>query len=194
MVADTLPTNPSFFSFQVTIASITFTPAVGTATTVNLSPARTVDLTRLQTDTAFLGTFTNMPTGRYTNATLVLSGNATITFLNDTPSTLSGCPTLTICPLSLPASSNPAAAISYTVSQNAVAGIGINLNIANAVSIAANALAVNFANTNVLSAFTLPRTGSTLAAGQFDLIEDHQLGHLDRSWVPRRLDNFQHRV
>jgi hypothetical protein len=172
MVADTLPTNPSFLSFQVTISSITFTPAVGTATTVTLNPARTVDLMRLQTDTAFLGTFKNLPTGQYTTATLVLSGNAIITFLNNTPATLSGCPTLTICPLSVPASSNPVAAISYAVSANAVVGIGIDLNMTNAVSIAANALSVNFANTNVLSGFILPRTGSTLASGQLDLIED----------------------
>lgn len=172
MVADTLPTNPSFLSFQVTISSITFTPATGSATTVTLNPARTVDLMRLQTDTAFLGTFGNMPTGQYNSATLVLSGNAIITFLNDTGSPLSLCPNQTICPLSVPASSNPVATISYSVSANAVSGIGIDLNIANAVSIAANALTVNFANTNVLSAFTLPRTGSTLAAGQLDLIED----------------------
>jgi hypothetical protein len=172
MVADTLPANPSFLSFLVTVSSITFTPATGTATTVTLNPARTVDLMRLQTDSAFLGTFGNMPTGQYNSATLVLSGNAIITFLNDTAATISGCPTLTICPLSVPASSNPVATISYSVSANAVSGIGFDLNIANAVTIAASALTVNFANTNVLSAFTLPRTGSTLAAGQLDLIED----------------------
>lgn len=172
MVADTLPTNPSFLSFQVTISSITFTPATGPATTVTLNPARTVDLMRLQTDTTFLGTFASLPTGQYNTATLVLSGNAIITFLNDTAATISGCPTLTICPLSVPASSNPTATISYAVSANSVVGIGIDLNIANAVSIAANALTVNFANANVLSGFTLPRTGSTLAAGQLDLIED----------------------
>jgi hypothetical protein len=172
MVADTLPANPSFLSFQVTIAKLTFTPAVGTATTVTLTKALTVDLMRLQTDTAFLGTFANLPTGQYTNVTLTLSGNAIITFLNDTAAPLSLCPASTICPLSIPASSLPVATISYAVSQNAVTGIGIDLNIANAVSIVANALTVNFANANVLSAFTLPRAGSNLAVGQLDLIED----------------------
>jgi hypothetical protein len=172
MVADTLPANPSFLSFQVTIASITLTPAVGTATTVNLSPARTVDLMRLQTDTAFLGIFGNIPTGQYTNATLTLSGNAIITFLNDTATTISSCPASTICPLTVTASSNPVAAVSYVVSQNGVTGIGIDLNIFSAVSIVQNALAVNFSNANVLSAFTLPRAGSNLASGQLDLIED----------------------
>ena len=172
MVADTLPSNPSFLSFQVTISSITFTPSSGTATTVTLNPARTVDLMRLQTDSAFLGTFGNITVAQYTSATLVLTGNAIITFLNDTGSTLSGCPKSTICPLSVPASSNPIATISYSVSQNVVTGIGIELKILNAVSTAGGALAVNFANTNVLSGFTLPRTGSNLAAGQLDLIED----------------------
>ena len=172
MVADTLPANPSLLSFHVTISSITFTPSSGTATTVTLSPARTVDLMRLQSDSAFLGTFGNIPTGQYNSATLTLSGNAIITFLNDTAATVSGCLASNICPLSIPASSNPIATISYSVSQSAVTGVGIDLNIANAASIASNALTVNFANANVLSAFTLPRTGSSLASGQLDLIED----------------------
>jgi hypothetical protein len=172
MVADHLPANPSLLTFQVTITSIVFTPVSGTATTVNLSPALTVDLMRLQTDSVFLGTFAKIPAGQYASATLFLTGNANITFLNDTGTTLSGCPTLTICPLSVVASSTPVATLSFTVAQNAVTGIGFDLNFANAVKIAANALTVNFTNNNVLGAFTLPRANSNLAAGQLDLIED----------------------
>ena len=173
MVADTLPANPALLTFQVTIASITFTPASGTATTVNLSPALTVDLMRLQTDTVLLGTFANIPAAQYNSATLTLSGSANITFLNDTPNTtISGCPPATICPLSVAASSNPVATVSFTVSPNAVTGIGIDLNFANAVSISGNALAVNFNNNNVLSGFTLPRQGSNLSSSQFDVLED----------------------
>jgi hypothetical protein len=172
MVADHLPANPSLLTFQITISSIVFTPVSGTATTVHLSPALTVDLMRLQTDSVFLGTFANIPAGQYTSATLFLAGNANITFLNDTGATLSGCPTLTICPLSVAASSTPVATLSFTVAQNAVTGIGFDLNFANAVKIAANALTVNFTNNNVLGAFTLPRANSNLAAGQLDLIED----------------------
>jgi len=172
MVADTLPANPSLLTFQVTIASITFTPASGTATTINLNPALTVDLMRLQSDTVFLGTFANIPAAQYTSVTLVLSGNANITFLNDTMASLSQCSINSICPLSVAASSNPVANISFTVSQNTVTGVGIDLNFANAVSISGGNLVVNFSNNNVLSAFTLPRANSNLAAGQFDLIED----------------------
>src|SRR6266550_6260018 len=174
MVADTLPANPSLLTFQVTIASIKFTTSSGTSTTVNLNPALSVDLMRLQTDTVFLGLFANIPAAQYTSMTLVLSGNANITFLNDTPSTLSGCLANNVCPVSVAASGNPVATVSFTVSQNAVTGIGIDLNFANAVSISGSpvSLVVNFNNNNVLSAFTLPRTNSNLAAGQLDLIED----------------------
>jgi hypothetical protein len=172
MVADTLPANPSLLTFQVTISSITFTPTTGTATTVNLNPALTVDLMRLQSDTAFLGTFKNIPAAQYSSVTLVLTGNANITFLNNTNATLSNCPASTICPLSVAASSNPVANVSFTVAQSGVTGVGIDLNYANAVTISGATLGVNFSNNNVLSAFTLPRANSNLAAGQFDLIED----------------------
>src|SRR5882762_11954428 len=101
MVADTPPANPSLLTFQITVASITFTPASGTATTVNLNPALTVDLMRLQTDSVFLGTFANVPAAAYSSVTLTLTGNANITFLNDTASTVSLCPPSTICPLSV---------------------------------------------------------------------------------------------
>jgi hypothetical protein len=174
MVADTLPANPSLLTFQVTITSLKFTASGGTSTTVNLSPALTVDLMRLQTDSVFLGTFASIPATQYSSVTLVLTGNANITFLNDTGATLSNCPANTICPLSLAASSNPVANVSFSVSQSGVTGIGIDLNFANALSISGSpaTLAVNFSNSNVLSAFTLPRANSNLASGQLDLIED----------------------
>lgn len=172
MVADTLPSHPSLLSFRVTITGITFTSSTGTAQVVHLNRALTIDLMRLQSDTVFLGTFANIPTGQYTSATLTITGAANITFLNDTNATVSGCPAATICPLSVAGSSNPVATVSFAVSSNTVTGIGIDLNFANAVSISGGNLTVNFANNNVLSAFTLPRQNSNLAVGQLDLIED----------------------
>jgi hypothetical protein len=172
LIADTLPANPSILTFQVAIASITFTPSSGTATTKTFSPPLLVDLMRLQSDTAFLGTFANLPTGQYTSVTLALNSPANITFLNDTTTTLSGCQAGFICPLSVSASSQPVANISFAVSNGTVTGIGVDVNLSNVVSISGSNLVVNFANTKVLSAVTLPRAGSTLAAGQLDLIED----------------------
>jgi hypothetical protein len=172
LVADSLPANPSLLSFQVTIASIKLTTSAGTSTTVNLIPALTLDLMRLQSDTAFLGTMPNIPTGQYTSATLAISGNATITFLNNTNATISTCPVATICSASVVAAGVPVINLSFTVSQNAVTGIGLDVNLNNTVSISAGNLVVDFTAANALSAFTLPRANSNLASGQLDLIED----------------------
>ncbi len=173
MVADTLPANPSILSLQVTIIGITFTSSAGTNQSVTLNPAITLDLMRLQSDTAFLGTFANIPSGQYTSATLAFSNPAKITFLNDTTATLSGCAVNAICPLtSNTAAGTPVATVSFAVPQSGVTGIGIDLNLSNAVSISGATLAVNLSNNNVISAFTLPRQGSNLSATQRDLIED----------------------
>jgi len=173
MVADTLPANPSILSLQVTIIGITFTSSAGTSQSVTLNPAITLDLMRLQSDTAFLGTFANIPSGQYTSATLAFSNPAKITFLNDTTATLSGCAVSAICPLtSNTAAGTPVATVSFAVPQSGVTGIGIDLNFANAVSISGGNLVVNFSNNNVLSGFTLPRANSNLASGQLELIED----------------------
>lgn len=172
LVADTLPANPSLLAFQVTISSIKLTTSAGTSTTVNLNPALTLDLMRLQTDTAFLGTIPNIPAGQYTSATLAISGNATITFLNDTTAAISGCAINTICSASVAAAGVPVVNLSFTVSQNAVTGIGLDVNLGNTVSISAGNLVVDFTATNALNAFTLPRANSNLASGQLDLIED----------------------
>src|SRR6266852_6638192 len=85
LVADTLPANPSILSFKVTIVGITLTPTTGTAQTLQPS-SPIVDLMRLQSDTAFLGTLTNVPSGSYT--VQVSLSSPEITFLNDTSSTI----------------------------------------------------------------------------------------------------------
>src|SRR6267378_8632764 len=82
LVADSLPANPSILSFKVTIVGITLTPTTGTAQTLNPNPAIVVDLMRLQSDTAFLGTLTNVPSGSYT--VQVSLSSPEITFLNVT--------------------------------------------------------------------------------------------------------------
>src|SRR5213593_4442210 len=65
LVADTLPANPSILSFKVSVTSVVLTPTSGTAQA--LTPATpVVDLMRLQSDTAFLGTLSSVPSGSYT--------------------------------------------------------------------------------------------------------------------------------
>src|SRR5712692_1144792 len=65
LVADTLPPNPSILSFKVTIVSVTLTPTSGTAITFTPPSPIVIDLMRLQSDTALIGSLDNVPGGSY---------------------------------------------------------------------------------------------------------------------------------
>ncbi len=178
LVADTLPANPSILSFKVSIVGIVLTPASGSAQT--LQPASpVVDLMRLQSDTAFLGILTNVPSGSYT--VQVSLSSLEMTFLNDTgaPITANGvtCPDTFVCTATLAAVGAPTIT-SFTF--NAIAsgqqGIEIDFNLNNAIALSGGTLSVNFnpasPNPGVFTAFTLPRTNANLGTNQLELIED----------------------
>ena len=172
MVADTLPAHPSLLTFRVTITGISLITSGGTQQALSLNGSPVVDLMRLQSDTLFLGTFANVPSGQYTGAIISFS-NPIITFFNDTASTLQTCPANTGCPqVAIVAAGTSQANLAFAVSSSSVTGLGIALNLSNLLSISGASLNVNFANANVLSAFALPRAGSNLSSGQLDLIED----------------------
>ncbi|HEX8837922.1 MAG TPA: hypothetical protein VF748_13350 [Candidatus Acidoferrum sp.] len=175
LIADTLPANPSILSFKVSVSSVVLTPASGSTQT--LTPATAVvDLMRLQSDTAFLGKLTNVPSGSYTIK--VAFSNPVITFLNDTASAITAgsasCASAAVCVFSLSASGTPTIG-SFTVNVTASGqlGVGIDFNLNNAISLSSGALSVNFnPSSPVLSAFTLPRSNANLGNNQLDLIED----------------------
>lgn len=178
LVADTLPANPSILSFNVSISGITLTPASGTAQTLQPSPS-VIDLMRLQTDTAFLGTLTNVVAGAYT--VQVAFSNPEITFLNDTGAAITvgtaSCPNGGICAATFTASGTPTiGSFTFTVNSMGQQGIGLHFNLKNAISLSGGTLSVNFnpssPNPGVLSAVALPRTNANLGANQLDLIED----------------------
>ncbi len=178
LVADTLPANPSILSFKVSILGITLTPAAGTAQSIHPSPS-VFDLMRLQSDSAFLGTLTNVPSGSY--AIQVSLSSPEITFLNDTGSTITAngktCSNGVVCSATLTAVGTPTIG-SFTF--NAIAsgqqGIELDFNLKNAISLSTGTLSVSFnpvsPNPGVLTAFTLPRTNGNLGTNQLELIED----------------------
>jgi hypothetical protein len=176
MVADTLPAHPSILSFTVSISALVLTSSTGATQQITLSPPLVVDLMRLQSDTVFIGTVANVPSGAYSSITAFLGIPSQITFLNDTGSTITNlnptCPNNTVCSVSVLAAGSPTATVSFTVPTTGTVGVGLDLNLSNAVSITAGSLNTAFGDANLLTAFTLPRTGSNLAAGQLDLIED----------------------
>lgn len=175
LVADTLPANPSILSFKVSVTSVALTPTSGSAQT--LTPATPlVDLMRLQSDTAFLGTLANVPSGSYT--VKVAFSNPLITFLNDTASPITAgsasCASASVCAFSFSASGTPTiGSFTVNVSSKGQQGVGIDFNLNNAISLSSGALSVNFnPSSPVLSAFTLPRANANLGNNQLDLIED----------------------
>lgn len=175
LVADTLPASPSILSFKVSITSVVLTPTSGTAQT--LTPATSVvDLMRLQSDTAFLGTLTSVPSGSYT--VKVAFSSPEITFLNDTASAITAgsasCASASVCVFSLSATGTPTiASFTVNVTSSGKQGVGIDFNLNNAISLSSGALSVNFnPSSPVLSAFNLPRANANLGNNQLDLIED----------------------
>lgn len=179
LVADTPPANLGLVSFRVTINGITLTSSAGTKTnfTPNNGNGMVVDLVRLQSDSAFLGTLPSVPIG--TNSTITVSfSNPQLAFFNGTGAAITSlnpqCSANTVCTVSFGASVGaPVITASQAISGNT--GLGIDFNLTNALVLSGAALNVSFINsgsTNVISSFTLPRQNSNLAAAELDLIED----------------------
>lgn len=179
LVADTPPPNPSILSFKVSVIGITFTPTTGTAQTFQPSSPIVIDLMRLQSDTAFLGTLATLPSGSYSVQVSVSSPE--ITFFNDTASTITAgqttCPSGSVCSATLAAVGIPTiSSFTFNASTSGQQGIEIDFNLNNAISLSGGTLSVNFTpaapNAGVFTAFTLPRTNANLGTSQLELIED----------------------
>jgi hypothetical protein len=173
LVADTLPAHPLILSFKVIVSGITVTSSTKTSTLT--PPSSPIDLMQLQTDSAFLGTLTNLPNETISSLTVAIASQQ-ITFLNDTGVALTS-PT---CAINAICSFNPGTINSVLINNlsqvfSANSGFGIDFNLANAIKLTGTTLTVDFSNTatkNVLTSFLLPRGNSNLGTGQFDLIED----------------------
>jgi hypothetical protein len=164
--------NISVISAAVGITGITFTPSTGTAVALTLTPTvYPVDLSRLQSDTAFLGSL-SIPADTYTSAAVTFSAPV-LTILNETGATLNGsCLSGTICQITLTAGSAQVSTapfpLTLTSAQNA--GVSLNVNLDTALTVLNNTLALNFSTVGVFTAAALPRTGAP--SGSLDLIED----------------------
>jgi len=179
LVADTPPANLGLVSFKVTINGITLTSSTGTKTnfTPNNGNGMVVDLVRLQSDSAFLGTLPSVPTG--SNSTITVSfSNPQLAFFNGTGAAITSltpqCPANAVCSVSFSASVG-APIITSSTTIGGDTGIGIDFNLSNALVLSGTTLNVSFINsgaTDVISSFTLPRQNANLATGQLDLIED----------------------
>jgi len=165
-------TNISVLSATVGITGITLNPTTGNAVAMTLSPTiYPADLTRLQTDTAFLGLL-SLPAGTYSSATVTFSA-PTLTIDNQSGATLNGtCLTGTICKIVLTAGSSQVISVPFplTLTAGQTTGISLNLNLNDAVTVTSGTLALDFGAADVVTAAALPRIGAP--TGALDLIED----------------------
>ncbi|MGB8459758.1 MAG: hypothetical protein WCE50_18695 [Candidatus Acidiferrum sp.] len=174
MVADTPPANLGLISFKVVPTAITLTPTSGTATTfsINSGNGYSFDLVRLQSDSAYLGTVPKIAADTYTTIAVSFL-SAQLAFYNGTGTAITGlsqpCAAGAVCYASFSGPFTSTITTSQAISGNA--GLGIDVNLAKAISVTGGTLSLNFTNANLASVFTLPRDPN-LASGQLDLIED----------------------
>jgi hypothetical protein len=175
----TPPPNTSILSFALTLNGIKLTPADGSAD-INI-PMNTatyvVDLTHLQSDSAFLGqVLTNIPAGTYNKITVGVS-SAVVTYCTDLGGTL-GCDNNSVAQ-ALQALVTPAtSSFSATFAAGQQAAIQVRFNFGNAITFSGTLpqviSKVDLNALNVVTASSLTPTSSTssLATGQLDFIED----------------------
>lgn len=169
------PPATSILSFAVTITGVTLTPSSGNAINIPLPGTPfVVDLTRLQSDSAFLGSVLNaVPAGTYTNVTLAISGASVTYCVQPNPGT-PGCASGSVATVTSAAAA-PVVAKSITVAASQTTALRLQADMASALTINASTQvvsAVNIGANNVFSLSTLPPTASSLANNQLDFIED----------------------
>jgi hypothetical protein len=172
----TPPPGTSILSYAVVINSVSLTPSTGgSVVTIPLNAATySADLTRLTSDSSFLGQLsTSVPSGTYNQITLGLT-SVVVTYCAATSGT-PGCNTGSLAQFSGGASAPTTSNFSVTFAANQQAGLRLQLNFSNSLTvnpITQAVTGVNMTAANVLTAVSLPPAASTLSAGQLDYIED----------------------
>jgi hypothetical protein len=171
----TPPPNTNLLSFIVDVNTITLTSSTGTNVNIPLNSTNlSVDLTKLQSDSAFLGTSATVPAGSYASMTVSFS-SPVVTFCTQTAGN-TGCASGSVTTISGAAAAPKitTAPFPLTLTANQKTGLAISLNLGNALTVSASQVvtAVNLGAANVLSANSLPSTSSSVATGQLDFVED----------------------
>ena len=164
-MTDTPPSNVSVLSAEVTLTGATLNPG-----NVSLfSGSTTIELTRLQTDVAYLATAANISAGSYTSLSLTFA-NPLLTIENDTTAAIvSGsttCAVGSICTIAPTTTANLATTInlsSFSIAANGSAGLLVDVNLDNLISAAMGA---DFKAGTTVSSFTPGGTGAPLVGAE----------------------------
>jgi hypothetical protein len=166
----TPPPSTNLLSYNLTVGGATLTPATGNP--INIPGPFTFDLTRLQSDSAFLGSVT-LPSGTYTTLTLSLSG-AEVTYCTVTAG-VPGCTAGTVTQVSggasAPVITFPNGGLVVTSSQQA--GISVYFDMGGTLTVANQAISgINLTNGNLTTINLGPTHTSGLTSSQLDYLED----------------------
>lgn len=173
-VTDTPPTGVSVLFFQLSISAATLTNSSGGS--VSLLPSNNsipVNVTQLQTDSAFLGS-ASVPQGTYNGLSVTFSGSSQLTIYNGSGAAIGSCVNDSVCqltpvpaPLTLTfpaagASSTAPFPIDLTASSPLAFKLDIHLD-----TVIQSDLSVNLAATNgvTLSQLPTPPSGPISALG-----------------------------
>jgi hypothetical protein len=171
---DTPPTGVTLLSFTLPIAGLSLTPSSGSPVALT-SAVSNVEATRLQTDSVLLLDAATVAAGSYTalNVTLGPTSASTNVFVNASGASITSggtaCPNDSVCLLPAGAVATISVPLSLTLTDGQKQWVGLNLNLANAIS-TSGGISVNLSQSGVLTATTTPRTG--LPSGAADTIED----------------------
>ena len=160
-MTDTPPSNLSILSAEVTLTGATLTPG-----NVSIfSGSTTIELTRLQTDIAYLATATNVPAGSYTGVTLTFA-NPMLTIENDTGSTIGGCPVGSICTIAPTSTANLSTSVplpALPIAANSSAGLLVDVSLDNLLSATSGA---DFKNGVTVLTYTPAGAGAPLVGAE----------------------------
>jgi hypothetical protein len=126
-MTDTPPSNVTILSAEVTLTGATLTPGNVSL----LSGSTTVELTRLQTDIAYVATAANIPAGNFTGVTLTFA-NPSLTIENDTASAIGTCAVGSICTMAPTATANLSTTVpltAFTIASSSTTGLLIDVNL-----------------------------------------------------------------
>jgi len=174
-MTDTPPSLVTILSAQVTLTGATLAPG-----NVSLfSGSTTVELTRLQTDIAYIATAANIPAGNYTSVTLTFA-NPKLTIENDMTTAISGCAGVSICAI-VPTATSLSATIpltAFTVAASSATGLLIDVNLDNLITAANTTLGEDFSVGTSVTSFTPAGFGAP-AVGAEDVVG--QVGSINSS-------------
>lgn len=164
-----LPANATILSYNVTIGGLVLTPASGSA--IASSGSATFDLTRLQSDSALLASF-SAPAGNYTSMSLSIS-TASVTYCTVTAG-VAGCNPGTVSSTTVAGTNGlitfPNGGLVLTSGQET--GASIYFDMGSTLTVLNQVPSLSFTNLNLTLITLGPTHLSSLTSTQLDYLED----------------------